>query len=177
MTPRRTDDRGFTLVELLVVMVIVGTLMAISAFAFSSYRNTAELRGSSQELMSTMRSASEQAISEGRTYCVDLTNATPSTTNRSFALWQRACTVAGGGTQVGGTRKTQSSRISFSTAVTNPNAAPTCPAGQNCCATDHACIYFYPRGTALQATVTVSSSARSGTYTIHVERLTARVWI
>lgn len=168
MTRDTARESGFTMVELVVVMSIVGVLMAIATFGFTSYRNTSEQRGSAQEMLSALRSASEQAISEGRTYCVDL--AAGASGNRTYSTWRKACTAAGGGTQVGGTKQTQSARVTFTSAVTSPSPAPACAAG-------HSCIYFYPRGTALPATVTVASSARSKTYTIRVEGLTARVYM
>lgn len=162
------DAAGFTLVELLVVMVIGGVLFSLGTFSFLKYRQNGEQRGSVQELVSVLRTASEQAISEGRTYCVALDNAMPTTANRSYSVWRKACTTAGGGTLVL-TRTTQSSAVSLAASVTTPTPAPAC-------ATATACIYFYPRGTALPASVIVSSSARSKTYTIRVEGLTARVY-
>ena len=54
--------------------------------------------------------------------------------------------------------------------MTNPATPPLCPA-------PHACVYFYPRGTALPSTIVLTSSRRSKTFTIHVEGLTARVYI
>lgn len=159
---------GFTLVELLVVMIIGGVLLSLGSFSFVRYREATELRGSAQALVSVLRAASEQAISEGRTYCVSLDAASPSTANRSYSLWQRACTTAGGGTLVS-TGRTQSSAVSFAPTATPPSPAPACGSGK-------ACIYFYPRGTAIPATVVMSSSARSKTYTVRVEGLTARVY-
>jgi prepilin-type N-terminal cleavage/methylation domain-containing protein len=165
---RSTADDGFTLIELVVVMAIGSIMMAIGAFTFVNYRNMSQERDSALQLQSFLRSASEQAISEGRTYCVALANGTPSSANRDYSLWQKACTSAAGGTQVL-TRKTQTGAVSFSSTVTNPATPPACPAST-------ACIYFYPRGTALPANVVVASSARSKTYTIRVEGLTARVY-
>ena len=166
---RQQADNGFTLVELMVTMAIAGTLSAIAIFGFANYRNTSQHQGSAQEIVSVLRSTSEQAISEGRTYCVDLQNASPATGNRTFSTWRYSCGGAGS-SQSGGTRTTQSTDITFSAIVTNPATPPACPAS-------HACLYFYPRGTALPATVTVASSKRSKTYAIHVEGLTARVYI
>ena len=166
---RRRTDHGFTLVELMVTMVIAGTLASISIYGFANYRNTSQHQGSAQEIVSVLRSASEQAISEGRTYCVDLENGSPATGNRTFSTWRYSCGGAGS-SQTGGSRTTQSTDVTFSAVVTNPATPPPCPAS-------HACLYFFPRGTALPATVTVVSSKRSKTYAIHVEGLTARVYI
>ncbi len=161
-------DVGFTMIELLLTMAISGTLAAISIFGFVNYRSTSEEQGSAQALVSVMRSASEQSISEGRTYCVDLSNAATPAVNRNFSTWQRAC--GAGGSQTGGVGQTQSAQVSFTATVTSPSTPPPCPA-------THACLYFYPRGTALPAIVVVASAKRSKTYTIHVEGLTARVYM
>lgn len=165
---RQDRESGFTMIELSVVLILAGIFMAIGAFTFTSYRNMSQERGSAAELMSFLRSASEQAISEGRTYCVALDNTTPSTNNRNYTLWQKACTTAGGGTQKL-TRKTQSAKVSFTATVTNPATPPACGTGT-------VCVYFYPRGTALPTTISLRSSARSKVYTIRVEGLTARVY-
>jgi type II secretory pathway pseudopilin PulG len=148
------------LIELLVVMSVSSTLMAIGAFSFVNWRQTAQQQGSASQLVSTLRGASERSISEGRTYCVDITSGT------SYALWRYTC---GTGTKVEGPYSVQSNKISFTTTNTLP-AAATCPAS-------HKCLYFYPRGTAVASTVTVASTARSKVYTVHVEGLTARVWM
>ena len=169
----RSRESGFTLVELMVTMVIAGSLASISAFGFVNYRYTSQEQGSAQELVSTLRSASEQAISEGRTYCVDLPNSAGPTLNITYSTWRYSCGGSSpvvGSVQVGGTRQTQSTQVSFTSTVTNPAAPPSCPAA-------HSCLYFFPRGTALPATVTVTSSKRSKKYIIHVEGLTARVYI
>jgi type II secretion system protein H len=157
------DESGFTLVELMVVMVIAGILMTIGAFSFANYQKVSQQRGTAREVVSLLRNASERAISEGRTYCIDIAADRLSTTT-----WQRAC---GGptGTSLGNTTRTQSSRVTIDATVTNPSPTPVCPSS-------HQCVYFYPRGTATPATVLVKSSARSKTYTVTVEGLTARVF-
>lgn len=157
------SDSGYTLIELTVVMVIAGTLMAIGMFGFWNWRNTAQQQGSAGQLVSTLRTASERSISEGRTYCVDITG------GKSYALWRYACSSATG-TKVSGTTTTQSGKVSLAATITVPSPAPACPSGDQC-------LYFYPRGTALPATISVSSTARSRIYTVHVEGLTARVWM
>jgi type II secretion system protein H len=156
------EDHGFTLVELMVVMVIVGVLMTIGVFSFANYQKTSQQRGTAKEVVSLLRNASERAISEGRTYCIDIASDQLSTTT-----WRRACGPSG--TALGDTTRTQSTKVTLDATVTNPSPAPECPA-------THQCLYFYPRGTATPATVVIRSSARSKTYTVTVEGLTARVY-
>lgn len=159
----RGGESGFTLMELAVTMSIVGILAAIGMFGFWTWRDTSQHQGSAQELVSQLRNTSERAISEGRTYCVAVDAG-----GQSYTVWQKSC--GGTGTQVAGPYSTQSSKVSFATTLTLPTPAPDCPASSSC-------FYFYPRGTAIPATVVVSSTSRSKTYTVHVEGLTARVWM
>ncbi len=158
---RDTSDRGFTLIELLVVMTISTVLASIGAFGFFNWRLTAQHQGSTQELVSQLRNASERALSEGRTYCVDL-----DPTGRSYTLWRVTC---GTGTKVAGPYSTQSTKVTVTAVLSPPAVAPACPAADKC-------MYFYPRGTAIPAVLTVTSTKRSKVYTVHVEGLTARVW-
>jgi prepilin-type N-terminal cleavage/methylation domain-containing protein len=153
-------DHGFTMIELLVVMVVAGVLMGIGIFGFTNWQQTAQQQGSASQLVSTLRSSSERAVSEGRTYCVDISG------GASYTQWRYSCSAAG--TQVAGPYKVQS-KVSLTTTNTLPVTA-TCPAS-------HKCVYFYPRGTAVATTVAVQSAVRSRVYTVHVEGLTARVWM
>lgn len=157
------SEGGFSLLELMVVMSMTGILMAIAGYGTMNWQRSSEHRGSAQELVSFLRKASEQSISEGRTYCVDLTP------TRSMQLWRYACDPATG-TSVTGIRTTQNARVTLEATVTLPTPAPACPAGDKC-------VYFYPRGTATPASVIVRSTARSNVYTVRVEGLTARVYM
>jgi len=163
-SPRRRPlpDEGFTLIELMVVMAIAGTLALTATFSFSNWRNTSQHQGSADELVSQLRNTSQRSISEGRTYCVDVASG-----GRSYTLWRTACGAAG--VQVAGPFRVQSPNVALTTAVTPPSPAPVCPATSTC-------LYFYPRGTAVPAVVTVASEVRSKTYTVRVEGLTARVY-
>ena len=155
----RPVDGGFTLIEVMVTMAIASTLMAVGAFGFTNWQRTSQQRGTAQELVSALRSTAVRAVSEGRTYCVDFDSATTTV----YAVYRVSCST---GTLARGGARTAGPQVSLTTNVTS---AP-CTAG-------HKCIYFYPRGTATPATVNVTSSARSKTYTITVEGLTARVYI
>lgn len=160
---------GFTMIELVVVMSIAGTLTSIGAFGFASWRDTAQQQGTADEVVGALRNASTRAIAEGRTYCVAI-----AADGRSYTPWRYSCGGATG-SATGSAKKVQGPAVSLTTTVPFPSSValpsptPTCPAGSKC-------LYFYPRGTAIPAQVVVSSSARSKTYTVRVEGLTARVY-
>lgn len=148
-------------------MSIIGVLAAVSSFSFINQVNKSQEQGSAQELVSALRAASVQSVSEGRTYCVALAAAPAPATNRTYTTWRYNCGGVGS-TQVGSGRSTQTSSVTFTATSTMP-AAAACPAAS-------VCIYFYPRGTATKASITVASTKRSQTYGISVEGLTARVY-
>lgn len=148
-------------------MTIVGVLASISTFGFSSHVNKSQQQGSAQELVSTLRSASVRAVSEGRTYCVSLAAAPSPALNRSYSTWRYSC-GGSGSTQVTGVRSTQSPRVTFAATSSAPSGA-ICPASS-------VCVYFYPRGTATPASISVKSTKRPQTVGISVEGLTARVY-
>lgn len=152
---------GFSMIELLVVMSIASTLAAVGIFGFTSYQRTAEHKGTQQQLTSQFRNVAERSVSEGRIYCVSVASG-----GAAYSIWRTGC---GTGTLDRGPVRTQDSRVTIAATVTVPTPAPSCPAGERC-------VYFYPRGTATPAQLVVSSSARSTTYTIRVEGLTARVY-
>ncbi len=162
------EEAGFTLLELVVVMSVMGVVLSIGVFGFANWRDTAQQQGTADELVSALRTASTRAISEGRTYCVQI-----AADGRSYTSWRSACSPTTG-TQVTGAIPAQGSAVTLATTVpfpgtaAMPNPTPACPSTAKC-------LYFFPRGTALPAQVLVSSAARTKTYTVRVEGLTARV--
>ena len=155
----RRGDPGFTLVELMVTMAVAATLMSIGIFSFTRWQDVSQQKGSAEAVVSALRNTAERSVSEGRTYCVDFSAASTQT----YVVYRVTC---GTGTVAGGGSKTLSTKVLLAASVTS---AP-CPAS-------HKCIYFLPRGTASASTVIVSSTARSQLYTVHVEGLTARVYM
>ena len=163
-TPRG-HDAGFTLIELLVVMVIAGVVMSIGAMSFANWRTQSQHQGSADRLVSEFRKASVLAVSEGRTHCVEI-----KATQQSSQLWRKSC---GGplSATIGGSAAVQGSHPTLdASAVPAATTLTPCPSGSKC-------VYFFPRGTATAANVTVRSSQRGKTYVVNVEGLTSRVYL
>jgi prepilin-type N-terminal cleavage/methylation domain-containing protein len=63
--------RGFTLVELIVLVAVVGIIMTVSAPAFLSYWRGATLRGGAQEFATILNRARQLAIAQNTSVCVN----------------------------------------------------------------------------------------------------------
>jgi type IV fimbrial biogenesis protein FimT len=59
---RRRTQQGFTLMELMVVLAIAGTILAIGAPSFNEFRRNNRLTGTSNEFLSALLSARTEAI-------------------------------------------------------------------------------------------------------------------
>ncbi len=68
MFRKRKASAGFTLLELIVVLVIVGLVSAIAAPRFVGSLTKTHLRTSVQKIASALRYARSQAVSEKKTY-------------------------------------------------------------------------------------------------------------
>ena len=62
----RPNQRGFTLIEVMIVIVIVGVMASIGIPAFSDWRHSQAVRSASQSLMAHLKQARVTAISENR---------------------------------------------------------------------------------------------------------------
>lgn len=152
----RSLEHGFTLIELMVSMVLVGLLMSLATGGWLSYRKSIEHRGSAQELVSALRNAQQASIAEAVTYCVKIDAVT-----RSYRLYKFDC---GTGTPVRPTAFTQSSRVT----LTEPGFVQLDGATAST-------VSFFPRGSATRGSVKVKRAGADKTYTISVEGLTGRV--
>ncbi len=65
--PARTcvRDPGFSLIELLLVLLVVGLLLGLTVPGYISYRRSQQLRGSTQSLASLTRLSQQRAMATG----------------------------------------------------------------------------------------------------------------
>ena len=155
----RHDDSGFTLVEMLTVLAIMGITFGMAVTAFISYQVQSQHRGAWDELRSTLRNTGERALSEQRTYCVHLGVT-------EWKVYRNECSASG--TQVQSVTPSGAGRVTTSPAFTAPvGGTSACPSGDDC-------VYFYPRGNSSSGTATVSREGRADLF-VDVEGLTARV--
>ena len=160
-------EAGFTLLELLVAIAIMGILGAISVWALHAYINSQDESTTAQKTLAILRDASTRAQAEGRTYCVALSST-------GWTEYRYNCPTPPSGS----TSPVQVATGTVTGSGVTLNAGFVPPSGSTLgCPASNACAYFYPRGNALAGTVTVSRTSSASTYTVHVEGLTGRVWL
>lgn len=150
-------DQGFTMIELLVTISLLGMMMAIAISGWSSWSKASGHSGAAQELQSVMRQTHQRAVTEGRAMCVlfDL----PA---NEYTVFRGACDVA---TKV----RVLGPMVSDSPDV---QVAPPPAAEGTSCTT--AGVTFYARGTATPCALTVTRMNSSKMYLLKVEGLTGR---
>lgn len=66
------NNRGFTLVEVIVVMVMLGIMLAIALPSMTSWRETARVREVAQDILGGLRHARSMAVTENQTVIATL---------------------------------------------------------------------------------------------------------
>lgn len=150
-------DGGFTLVEVLVVISLLGVMMAIAVSGFSSWAKASAHSGTAREMQTIMRQAHQRAITEGRAMCVWF-----DTTANTYTLYRGTCDDAAR-TKIAGPYETGAAEVKVSA------PAFTAPSGTS------AGVTFYARGTGWPGEVRVTRTGSSTVYTLRVEGLTGRV--
>ena len=155
----RTDE-GFTLIELMVSMVLFGTLVAMGTMPLRSYQLSQEHLGAARDVVAALRNAQVRAVNEGTVYKVEFSpqQVRVYRVDNNVPTLSRSYTVP--------------SSITLTTVAPGftPSATPTVPTPA-----PGADAYFYGRGTASAGSVRVTRRSSSKTYTISIEGLTARV--
>ena len=147
-------DEGFTLLEVMVTIAVMGLLLAFSVSGWSRYARAHEQSGTAQELRTTLRSVQQRAVTEGVSMCVSFTTT-------SYTVWRRTCTSADkvlGPVQANG-------RAGLTTPVFTPLTA----------AQAANTVVFTPRGTASQGDVHITRPGSTKDYKVAVDGFTGRV--
>ena len=154
---RASGDRGFTMIELLVTMVIMGVLMALATPAWQSYQGKQERISASRDVVSILRNAQTRATAEETVYRVDVDQTAKTLTlyrydSAGTPVRRRALVLQGGKVRITGTSFTGGPAGSAATSV-----------------------FFNPRGTASAGRLVVSREGDAKQHVITVEGLTGRV--
>ena len=72
-----TKTKGFTLVEILIVLAIVAITTTMGSFAYSRYTKNMNLRTAARQLASDMANAKQRSVSQGLCYRITITTGTP----------------------------------------------------------------------------------------------------
>jgi prepilin-type N-terminal cleavage/methylation domain-containing protein len=156
-------EAGFTMIEMIVTLAIASVLMAIATWGMHNYLIASSEAGTAGDVVSALRNAAEQSLSEGRTYCVYLTSS-------AWTVYRSDCTVAADKTN--GPNQVTDTSVTLGT-ITFPVPNPPIANQRTACPVTGRCAYFYPRGTALAGGLQVTRPGK--TYSISVEGLTGRV--
>ena len=151
-------DGGFTLLEVLVVISLLGIMMAIAVSGYSSWSKASAHSGAAGEIQAVMRQAQQRAITEGRATCV-LFDAAADT----YSVYRGRCSDATR-VLVTGPVATDSSGVSIDApSFTSSTGTPSAGAS------------FYGRGSGSPGSVQITRAGSSKVYRVSVEGLTGRV--
>lgn len=74
------SNKGFTLVELMIVIAIIGILSSVSMYGWLGYQNNVNLKTAAAEVMSDIASCKQLSVSKGCDYIMQFTDGSPTYT-------------------------------------------------------------------------------------------------
>lgn len=154
--PQPSRDGGFTLLEILVTISLLGVMMAIAVSAGSSWAKAREQSGTASQVESVLRQTQQRAVTEARNLCVRFEE-----TQREYSTYTGECDNA-------------PVKVAGPIVAANGDVRLTSPSFTGRYSTGDG-VTFYARGTASRGSVMVTRTGHSKVYTVAVEGLTGRV--
>ena len=152
-------DAGATLVEVMVVVAMVGSLTAMAVWGVRGWAASSAHKGAAQQVQSVLRTTQQRAITEGTSYCVEFNTATD-----QYAVFRFGCGTDPAKVKTAGWYGTGSARVHLSA-----------PAFRDASLTPRTWVTFTPRGSAWPGEVVLTRDDSSKKYPVLVEGMTGRV--
>ena len=156
MSAHKRDD-GFSLIEMLVVLAIIGIMATLTITSYHGYRLSQLHRGQTREVVSVLRNMQLRAVTEETTYQCAFDTAAKTIKFYRTGTYPPTTAVV----------KTYSldANLAFAN-VSFTHSSGSIPATQ---------CFFYARGSADGGTLQITRTGSSKVYNIAVESLTGRV--
>src|SRR5262245_5169027 len=77
MVPELHSTRGFSLMELMIVLVVFGLLLGFGIPSYQKYSQTQQLRGASENLVQTIQLQRSRAMATGQSVVINFNTAAP----------------------------------------------------------------------------------------------------
>ena len=147
------SSKGFTLIELMIVIAIIGILSAVALYGWRGYQDNVNLRTAARDVVTDISACKQRAVSEGVQYCMQFTDGSP-----NYSINASSC---------GAPTQTQAKNLtSFGSGLTISNTNFT---------SDQ--VSFLPRGTLSSNTGTiVLTNSKNSTATITIN-ITSRTYV
>lgn len=117
------ENAGFTLIEMLVVVLIIGILSAIAAPGWQAFLNKQQANKASDVIFSAIQSAQREAKREKKSYSVSFVN--DSNNTPEFAIYPSSSSPTGTWKKLLDDLATQTNKMVIGTNITSENTAST----------------------------------------------------
>jgi prepilin-type N-terminal cleavage/methylation domain-containing protein len=151
------QEGGFTLIEVVVTLALLGIMMAVAVSGWSSWSKASEHVGTAREIQSVLRQTQQRAVTEGGAMCVLF-----DVTANAYTAYRGACADTAKAL-LQGPIEVDSADVQLSSPAFGSPSGPG--------------VTFYARGTALPGTVKVIRPGSPKEYVVSVEGLTGRAFL